>query len=489
MTPPHSDDPAITRFALDDLPSADHQAMEEWINQDPLLQSEVQDLRHLAETLKAEAPIHQLRLTPMQRKRATQPPLRKPLPSSTPRSSHYRPARRWTLPASLLRIAALIALLATAFWLGHTTYPHWAGSPNIAQAASPRSNPIPTLVPEPLNPVQPPTVSSVTPTSEPASQPVTSPALLATKSEAPSPQPAPPSPPSLSKPNTTPEPAVLVGTTEPRTKPAKAQTALAYGITAPGMPTLFTNASRTTTDTLPLHPRLIRPALQPNGNRQLQLQAKPLAPGTKPAPGIPQERRKPDLFIHSWSAEVASCPWNPRLRLIRIAIQLPADQEAVTVGNPDYPLEVAFNPSHVREFRRLCTRHFPSPEKRLAGTQVVWYEFQPNGAPASSADSGKHIALVRLPSARFTTQTVGPFDASRLQVLDRGQTWQQAREDFVFDSAVVALDLLLSGGAQGSTLNQHLVLDLARAGKGKDPDGSRGRFISTLQQVSQLTRP
>jgi hypothetical protein len=170
-----------------------------------------------------------------------------------------------------------------------------------------------------------------------------------------------------------------------------------------------------------------------------------------------------------------------------VNLQFPADQEAVQIGDTDYPLEVAFDPNNVRQFRRLGTRHIPSPELRSAGQQVVWYEFRPNGSPASAHESGKLVATVRLPAARFTTQAIGPFDASRLQVIDRGQGWRQARDDFRFETAMLGLGLLLDGGLPGSDLNHQLLIQVAETAKGTDPDGNRTRLVQALRQLAHLT--
>jgi hypothetical protein len=78
---------------------------------------------------------------------------------------------------------------------------------------------------------------------------------------------------------------------------------------------------------------------------------------------------------------------------------------------------------------------------------------------------------------------VGPFDGSKLNVQDRGITWQAAREDFVFESAVVGLGMLLRGDHQSPGLDHRLVLTLAEKSKGSDASGERGRFIRQVNEV------
>ena len=92
-----------------------------------------------------------------------------------------------------------------------------------------------------------------------------------------------------------------------------------------------------------------------------------------------------------------------------------------------------------------------------------------------------------LPNARFTSQAVGPFDSSRLQVIDRGYSLQNAREDFVFETSVVGFGLLLRGEDQLGSLNHGLVLNLAKQAKGADAGGERARFIRLVQDAQRAT--
>ena len=78
---------------------------------------------------------------------------------------------------------------------------------------------------------------------------------------------------------------------------------------------------------------------------------------------------KADVYIHSWKAEIASCPWNKSTRLLRITMQLPADQPAATTPNA-YPLQVSFDRRQVREFRRLSERHTDAADNRAVRRRV-----------------------------------------------------------------------------------------------------------------------
>jgi len=250
-------------------------------------------------------------------------------------------------------------------------------------------------------------------------------------------------------------------------------------VTHPSTDVAFISTSRQSTDQFSLRPADIRPAPMKGGKDNF---ASPVPVKPAPQPKLDAKITKADVFIHSWKAEIASCPWNRSTRLLRITMQLPADQPAAITPNA-YPLQVSFDRRNVREFRRLSERHLPAVELRSAGSQTVWYEFQP--VSDDVADTGKSVAVVTLEKGRFTTQTVGPFDSSKLNVQDRGITWQATREDFIFESAVVGLSMLLRGDHQSPGLNHHLVLALAEKGKGTDATGERARFI---RQVNEARR-
>jgi hypothetical protein len=167
--------------------------------------------------------------------------------------------------------------------------------------------------------------------------------------------------------------------------------------------------------------------------------------------------------------------------LLRLVIQLPANQAAVTsASEAAFPMQVAFDPLTVKQFRLLGERHLAAPQLDQAGTHVVWYEFEPNGKPSPAS---RQIATVTVPNTRFTQKAVGPFDDSKLQVLDRGFTLDNARDDFLFESAVVGFGMLMRGTPQIGSLDHELVLTLASRAKAESPE--RSRFIKLVQDVQK----
>ena len=98
------------------------------------------------------------------------------------------------------------------------------------------------------------------------------------------------------------------------------------------------------------------------------------------------------------------------------------------------------------------------------------------------------MATVTVPNARFISQTVGPFDSSKLRALDRGQSWENARDDFVFETAIVGFGMLLRGEENLGSLNHELVLKLAEKAQGNAAkNDERTKFIKLVQEARRVT--
>ncbi len=469
MSQPAHDLPELSAYALGELDAAEAARVHQLIQDSPVAASELEQIEAVTDALRHGAPVPQARLTPAQRHHILRPaslprrlgPLQpRPLPAR-------RPARLLPWLAGLARVAAVLTVAGTAYYAGrHLPLP--TADTQLAEAPPAPLPPPVQVIPAPpaMAAEARPEIAVILPAPAAPETVAPSPAVEVPTLVAATPEPAAPAeavPPAvlaMSETATTPRRPVA---------PPSAQTRLAADFA-------FVNASRTPQDQFALRPADIRPAPpKPAAGSNF---ASP-APRNAPAPAREAAKpRTPELYIHSWKAEVASCPWNPAHRLLRVVIQLPADQPAAT--RPfTYPLQVSFDPVNVREYRQLGERHLPAAELRRAGTHSVWYEFEPNGR----LDGSKTIATVTLPQVRFTTQTVGPFDGSKLLVQDRGFDWRQARTDFVFDSAVVGFGLLLRGAATGSALNHELVLNLAEQCLESDSSGERRRFVRQVREA------
>ncbi len=466
MTSPANDTSELTAYSLGELHPYQAGDIHKLLSDCPAATSELEQIEAVTDALRQRAPIPQERLLPEQRHAVLRPTnIPRRVAPMMPRQVVKKPSLFWPVMGGLIKAAAVITLTGAAYLAGrHADLSH-------------RQTTVTNMPVKPATPA-PEKIEIV------VAQPKAVPLIVKTPPVAPTPVAvvSAPAPAPVVK-----APVEIVIAPEIKA-PARAQIVVSAPAPAPVIPVAvthpntdvtFISVSRQSTDQFSLRPADIRPAPVKGGKDNFASPA-PVKPA--PQPKVDAKITKADVFIHSWKAEIASCPWNKSTRLLRITMQLPADQPAAITPNA-YPLQVSFDRRYVREFRRLSERHLPAVELRSAGSQTVWYEFQP--VSDDGAESGKSIATVTLEKGRFTTQTVGPFDSSRLNVQDRGITWQTAREDFIFESAVVGLSMLLRGDHQSPELNHRLVLALAEKGKGTDASGEHARFI---RQVNEARR-
>lgn len=488
MNLPQTENPDLTAYALGELDARQTSQLHGMLHISPSGAAELEEIEAVAYALSHHAPLPQHRLHHAQRQAVLQPVA---VPRMmTPMQPRPMPTRRptlWPLITSALKAAAVVTLACGTYWAGKNTAATHT-SPTIADAGLPSAQPTvqPEAEPEIIIPRPIPPENDSSPPSPAA------PALAST--EVPLPSPETPERDSservlASTPATKQPAASALVTSEPPAKTIIAKLAPAISppdreqkrpaVTKPATGTAFVSTTRQTVSQYAMRPSEIRPA--PPRPAAGATFASPLPTQTAASKAAtPAKTRPPELYIHSWKAEVAACPWNPSHRLLRVVIQLPADQPATTQPFT-YPLEVAFDPNNVREYRQLCERHQPAEELRCAGTHSFWYEFLPNG----KTEPGKTIASITLPQVRFTTQTVGPFDGSKLIVQDRGLDWQAAREDFIFDSAVVGFSMLLRGIGHSPHLNHKLVLSLAEKSLTSDSTGERQRFVKQVREAQK----
>lgn len=465
MTSPANDTSELTAYALGELQAHQASAIHQLLSACPAAMSELEQIEAVTEALRQRAPIPQERLLPDQRHAVLYPAQipRLAVPMK-PRPMVKKTANTWPVMGILLKAAALITVTGAAYLAGRQVSLISSQIDVVKSRPAPVKSAPMTAAPAKVE------VAAVKPTPVPA-------VTIAAAKPAPVIEKAPVAVIPVPSKST-----VIVA----QAAPAKSATAVIHSAPAPTpvVPVAVTHLNRElafistnqhTADLFSIKPADIRP--QPVKGKDKEQFASPVK---GPAPKLEEKSQAPGIYIHSWKAETSSCPWNPSTRLLRVTIQLPADQPAAT-STTSYPLDVNFDRRNVREFRRLSERHLPAAELRSAGTQVVWYEFQPSTTDPNAA--GKPIATISLDQGRFTTQTVGPFDASKLNVVDRGATWQAAREDYLFESAVVGLGMLLNGDHQSPDLNHQLILNLAEKSRGADSSGERGRFIRQLNEA------
>lgn len=509
------DNPDLTAYALGELHARQAREIHDLLAASPVSMHELEQIEAVTDALRHGAPIPQERLRPEQR-HAVLHPARLPGRTGplTPRLPQRRPSLFVPVMTGVLKAAAVVAVAGSAYFVGR----HVGLGENDSFVQTP-VNSLPLTVGEPPLPQQPAENSSantaVQAVAEARNTTAASPRLTAA-AQAPAPVPpaamvvtarpgampvkdtqnpharaaaeAPAQPAAVAVQKAAPAAGAVKNSTSPAivvaaTRPAAPALPLPKAVTIPGRHTAFVNASRQPNDQLPLRPAQIRAAAPKNNGQPLLAAPLPAraAPAAKDNGNV--RPRTPELYIHSWKAEVTTCPWDESRRLLRITIQLPADQPAVTTAvDSGYPLRVSFDPNNVREYRQLCERHQAAPELRRAGSQVIWYEYLPNGTP----DANKIVATVTLDKSQFTTKTVGPFDESNLLIQDRGQSWEKARGEFVFDAAVVGFGLLMRGLPDAPQLDHDLVLSLAEKAPAISPEekAEHTRFIRLVKDAA-----
>ena len=493
MTSPANDTSELTAYSLGELQAHQAADIHRLLNSCPAANSELEQIEAVTDALRQHAPIPLERLNPDQRHAVLRPvQMPRRITPMQPRPVVRRPSAFWPVMGGVMKAAAVVTLAGFAYWLGRhseltpdVTGPAFVGPQESVEVPTTPGVPPPSKVLTAAAPIQAP-APVASPPPEKLMANTAEPRAVATSMVPKTPLVVLPAPLPPQKTVST-APQVTSETVERRQKqmtpatlvvspPTSKASPSVHAVTRPNPELAFVTTLKRDMDQLPVHPADIRPALTSSGKRQLM--ASPAPVGSSKTAAEAKPRPASEIYIHAWQAEVASCPWNPATRLLRVTLQLPPSQAAAADSANAFPLRVAFDRRHVREFRRLCERHTPATSMDTSGTQTVWYEFQPSSDEAIR--SGRPIATVTLEKSRFTVPSDGPFDGSKLAVLDRGILWTTAREDFLFESAVVGFSMLLRGDHSSPALNHQIILGLAEKGRGSDSSGERSRFIKQV---------
>ncbi len=497
MTSPANDTSELTAYAVGELQA--HQAVDihRLLSECPAALTELEQIEAVTDALRQHAPIPQERLDPEQRHAVLRPVnLPRRMAAMPPRQPSVRRPQRsiWPVVGQVLRMAALIAVAGFAYWFGRHT--------EIASLA--KANLTPIVTPTDLLP-QEPTASEPNEaihTDAPREEILSTPPLLKSTQMA---SVAEALPASIKIASDMSIPVRDVSATDVVSEKSQSADALVaarpqasvMSLSQPNPPAskstansvllrlsselAFTSAMKREVDEVAIRPADILPLrVKTDANQAF---ASPMAPGAKVAPENTARRSPSEIYIHAWRSEVASCPWNPSTRLLRISIQMPPSQAAADPGGV-YPLLVSFDRRLVREFRRLGIRQVPASEMNTAGTQTLWYEFMPVGDEAIRTN--RAFATVSLEKGRFTVPSPGPFgDGAKLAVLDRGLTWTAARDDFLYEAALLGMGTLFRGDARSPGLNVQTILSVAEKSRTNDPTGERSRLVRQLQELKK----
>lgn len=474
MNPQDFNPPDLTAYALGELPHDEAARVRQHLDQSPEARAELEQIQVMLTALHQSPPIPVRALHPRQRETVLSmgqaPVVPVAAPSSRSRVVPFRPAQSrvpyarpvahvgWTL----FKYAAAASLTVGAFLLGQKTSNSLSGG-FLASNEAPGKDLI-----------DPPTTQT----------------LLdgAVSAEAPAePMPASHTPvPAVagsqilgSSRITTPAASVVaIAAVVERAEPAPAPVAPAHPTGTSSLKGFAATTSSSETR-VSITPKLLRKPPMPREFADVVL-ASPLPPNAKPEPQRKPEPQ-PALQVHSWKAEIASCPWDPSRRLMRFVAQVPVEQNGIQHQEQDYKLVAKFDPFHVQAFRLVGEKHMPPNAAGTQATRFAWYEIVPNRNFNPSADRPVTIGTIALEQPRGAQAQ----DLAPLKLVDRGTGWKDAREDFAFETAMVGWSLLLQGTENIGNLNYKLVLDLAELNRGEDPKGERAKFIQVVKQAQR----
>jgi len=465
MTPGDYDHPDLTAHVLGELDAEHSEAMVRWMDSHPEASAEAGQIADLAQILAESAPVTFQTLLPHQRAAVLSGPQRVRQMVAAARQTQPRGGRSLSVLQVLGRLAAAAVMLITGYVAGAYLRKPAPAVVVVIPAAKPagdhkeqvsktqpfRAKEVPPLVVADTSRVE--VLKSAEPivsrTPEPKSIPKV---VIAAK---------------VDLPPADPEPQGVVAQSHNHVLSQAFVSTFKGGLTQ-----------------VLLRPSETRPLL-PKPEKGLVVNAAPMT-ATNKAASLPAPRvvKQPELLIHSWKAEVASCPWDESHRLVRLVVQTPGEQPAASSASNSYPLQMSFSPNTVRSYRPLGERIVPASKADSPAFHIIWYEVVPNGPVVDGAT--RTLGDIMLPNARFTTQAMAPFDSSKLHVLDRGISWRSAQEDFLFESAVVAFGLLLKGEKDTGGLNHTLVLDLAERSKQADRTGEHAKFVKLVQEARHV---
>ncbi len=213
----------------------------------------------------------------------------------------------------------------------------------------------------------------------------------------------------------------------------------------------------------------------------------------------------------SATMEVASCPWTPAHRLVRIGLkgrEIANDKLAAIAKNVS--IEVEFNPAQVSDYRligyekRLLAKEDSRHDKKSAReivsgrTVTALYEIVPRGKDAPKTAALKYQTPAAQKTATFNELLTLKLryqapagETSKLlefPLTDTGAKWEKSSRDFRFAAAVAGGGLLLRDSPQRGTATWSSIHKLAVESKGRDATGERAEFIALLEKAQALQR-
>jgi len=218
------------------------------------------------------------------------------------------------------------------------------------------------------------------------------------------------------------------------------------------------------------------------------------------------------------SLEVASAPWEPHHRLVRIGLKardLPMADRGTVVAR-GVSVQVEFNPALVESYRLLGFEN-PGPVMEHHGSHTTgngdvesghavtaFYEVVPVGGNERAAawDRKDKLADSRAPSipdptsqrllkvnVRYRAPDSDEQILLEFPLLDKGTTFAAASSDFRFAAAVAEFGLVLQDSPYKSGATLADVLQRAGEAVGPNPDNARSEFISLVKRAGAIVPP
>lgn len=270
----------------------------------------------------------------------------------------------------------------------------------------------------------------------------------------------------------------------------------------------FQDASRSPVSSFPFHPQ----------DDSYAAVKEALAARHLPARGSVRVEELVNAFDYGYAAptdgrtfaaytEVASCPWEPKHRLVRIGLRAREEADASTKVADDLRVSVEFNPQRVTAYRligfdrRLSTRPTDAapahPSVRSGQALTALYEVIPAAAtpttnplkyqdPPHPTKAGLSTELLTLNLRYALPQGQGGGQRVEQAIcVDDPKPYIDASPDFRFAAAVASYGLILTDSPHKGTCSYDQVLALAQSAS-FDLDGERAAFCDLVRHTREL---
>jgi len=221
-----------------------------------------------------------------------------------------------------------------------------------------------------------------------------------------------------------------------------------------------------------------------------------------PAAGTSGGESPPPLSAH---LEVASAPWAPTHRLVRIGLMGREVASSLPGVAPmiaqNVSLEVEFNPARASEYRLIgYESRAPSTEEttreavvageiRSGHRVTALYEVVPveGSGVTGPLDRKEREAMLTL-TIRYREPDGGGSHRLKFSLIDAGADFEVASPDFQFAAAVAGFGMVLRESPHRGTASFPAVTRWAERGATRDPGGRRADFLDLVRRAETMVR-